>query len=170
MDCFIKTGLLVSAAMMIAPAGAAARPSATDPLERLAQCKAIAADADRLACYDREVAALQTKVDAKELAIVDPASVRSATRTTPDGIPAGDNGETSPDKIQLLETMTTSVWRTGDNSVAFALPNGTQWQQTDSTAVFGLKAGAPVTLKRAAFGSYFARLGKNIPIRVKRTR
>lgn len=128
-------------------------------VEALVKCRAIDKADERLACYDREVGDLEEKVASKKLAIVVP---------RPGGMVG--NGSNNENEFDVLNTMANKLSRTSDGSVTFELPNGTVWIQTDQVAVFGLNPGVPVSIRKASFGSYFAKLGKNIPIRVKRIR
>ena len=63
----------------IAATAVAAKPNDPPPpaaaVRKLADCRALTDPTDRLACFDREVGALVVKVERKELALVDRATV-----------------------------------------------------------------------------------------------
>ena len=56
-------------------------PGRAQLFQRLVDCRAIKETADRLACYDREVASLDAAERSKDVVIVDKEQVREAKRT-----------------------------------------------------------------------------------------
>lgn len=175
----IRTGglIVLACAALVASAGAAgAKPKdvALPPaMLKLTDCRQIANDAQRLTCYDREVAALAAKVETKELAVVDRADVQK-TRRTLFGIPLPTIKLFSNDdepEIKQIDAVVRSVSRDSDNRLIFTLDDGATWAQTDDFPLGGaVKPGHKVTLKRGAFGSYFADFEKTVPVRAKRIR
>lgn len=170
--------LLVGCALtsLLGADGAAAR--AKDPplplaLRQLSECRAIADDTQRLACFDREVTALEGQIQAKQVAIVDRADVQK-TRRTLFGIPLPSIKLFANDdepQIKEINAMIRSVGRDADGRLQFTLDDGAVWNQTDDLPVYGaVKAGQKVTLKRGAFGSFFADFEKAASVRAKRVR
>lgn len=156
-----------------ARADAADRPKPAAAFERVAACRAIAEAEARLACFDREVAAMDTAVRDRQLAIVDQAEVRK-TRRTLFGIPLprialfDDNGEP---EIKEITAKIKSARQGGDGKLVFVLEDGAVWAQTDDWPVWAaVKPGQKVTLKRGALGSYFADFEKAVTVRAKRLR
>ena len=75
---FFLIGLGGAASPAFAPDITPKRP---EVIERITACRTIAASAERLACFDREVAALEAAADAREIAVVDREQVRRTRRS-----------------------------------------------------------------------------------------
>lgn len=141
----------------------APRPAA---LEALRACQGIAADAARLACYDRAAAALSAQVEKKEVIVLDQQDVKKTKRslfgfTLPRISIFGDGGKSDRDEPEFtqIETTVQHVRSLGNGKVAFTVDEGAQWQTTEPSPDLP-KPGDKVTIKRAALGSYFIRFGK----------
>lgn len=131
-------------------------------LDALTSCRAIVADAERLACYDRAAAALNAQVERKEVIVLDQQEVKKTKRslfgfTLPRiGIfGGGGNGPGHEDtEFTQIETTVTSVRGTGYGKLRFTIEDGAVWQTTEPSPAEP-KPGTKVTIKRAALGSYF---------------
>jgi hypothetical protein len=149
-----------------APAGQAGVKERAAAFSRVVQCRDIAETAERLACYDREVAALDEAEKKQQVVIVDREKVREAKRSLfglklPSIDLFGGNDENDPAtaEIDQIEGTVASIWRQGDGTVAFRLPDGALWVQIDNKTVAGrLKPGSPVVIERGALGTYFVKL------------
>jgi hypothetical protein len=154
--------------------GAAAAPGGSAPLQRLAQCRSIGDDRERVACYDREMAALDAAgmVAAGEAPARRPAAERprggfAGMRAPGTRVQTGDGGAT----VRELTTSIRSVSRGEGGGIVFTTVDGSVWSQTDEwTVAVPIKAGQAVTIRRGAVGTFFARFGKGPSIRVKRLR
>ncbi|MBB5711344.1 hypothetical protein [Sphingomonas xinjiangensis] len=142
--------------------------------DRVVRCRSIADPQQRLACFEREVDALQQAESRKEVVIVDQKQIRAAKRSLfgiqlpKIAIFDGDNKDGADDAIEL-ETTITSFGRSGEGGVSFTTAEGARWTQSDSRTIIGsVKPGSKVTLRRAAFGSYFAKLDGRPSFRAKR--
>lgn len=140
-------------------------------LERVVDCRKIADANERLACYDKTVAALDEAEAKKEIVVVDKEQVREARRSVfglklprirlfGDDDPAND--------IDEIETEVASITMQSDGRVFFTVTDGARWRQTDNRTVVAVKAGHKVTLKKGALGSYFAAFKGRIGIKVER--
>lgn len=164
-------------ALATASVGQAAKPEKTPPVPptvaKLTDCRKLTDDTQRLACFDREVAALEGEIRSNDVAIVNRADVRK-TRRSLFGIPLPDIKLFANDdepEVKEITAVIRSVGRNGDGQVVFTLEDGAVWAQTDQFPVYGaVKSGQKVTLKRAAFGSYFAKFEKTVSVRAKRIR
>lgn len=148
-----------------------AKPPAS--LAALTQCRGLADDRARLACFDREVAALETKLESKEVAVVDRADVRKTRRSlfgiALPSIKLFDNDDEP--EIKEINAVIRSVSRDGEGRLVFTLDDGATWAQTDDFPLGNaVKPGSKVTLKRGTFGSFFADFEKTVPVRAKRIR
>lgn len=159
-------GTVILAMPVSANAGQESVKERAAAFSRVVQCRDIADTAARLACYDREVAALDEAEKKQEVVIVDREKVREAKRSLfglklprIDLFGGGDENDSATAEIDKIESTVATIWRQGDGTVAFTLPDGAMWVQTDNKTVAGrLKPGGKVTIERGALGSYFARL------------
>lgn len=139
--------------------------------KKLVDCRAIADPAQRLACYDREIAAVDTAVSQKELVVFDRSQVRRTQRTL-FGLPLPNLnifGDGSGDAPTEISSTIKRAWMHDRGKWAFELADGARWEQTDSTElVFDPEPGQAVRIRRAALGSYFANVDRQNAIRVRR--
>jgi hypothetical protein len=134
-------------------------------------CRKITADAERLSCYDRNVAALESAQQQKELYVADKEEVRKSRKglfgfTLSDiGIFGGDK---ESDKVVSIEASIKSVRETAGKYM-FTLDDGAVWMQTEAGYI-GLtpRPGQTIFIKRAAMGSYVGRVGNGRTFRIKR--
>lgn len=139
-------------------------------------CRSIADNAERLACYDREVGALQQAEASDKVVIVDQEQIREARRglfgfTLPKlGLFSGrDDDDAETEEIREIEDTLATFRFDAAGRATFSLGNGARWTQIDNTAVLGEpKPGDPVRIESAALGSYKASIGGRRAIRVKR--
>lgn len=174
-----STFVAAALCVCVIPAGAPAQGQ--DPtsqraaaFDRVIQCRSVADPQQRLACFEREVDALQQAETRKEVVIVDQKQIRAAKRSL-FGIQlpriAIFDGDKERDEAEAaeLETTITSFGRSGEGGVTFTTAEGARWTQSDSRTILdGVKPGSKVTLRRAAFGSYFAKLEGRPSFRAKR--
>lgn len=150
-------------------------PPRSQALTKLVNCRSITAPEERLACYDREVAALQNAAARNEIAVVDREQVRKTRRslfglTLPDLSIFGDDNEDEA-AVSRIEAKIKSVYDAGYGRWGFVLDDGAQWVQTDNRKLaFKPKPGQDVVIHKAALGSYMANINKQNAIRVERVR
>jgi hypothetical protein len=152
---------LLFAAIVAAPAAARDKDKgdARAPLfEAVVQCRAIADQTQRLACYDSAVAALDQAEQTHNIVVMDKSQVRETRRSLFGfSLPkihlfgAGDDEE-----VTKIDAVVASTTRDQDNRMIFTIDGGARWHQIDDRTVVGVKRGVKVTIKEAAFGSYFA--------------
>lgn len=172
---FQFSAVFAVAALIGMPAAAEAaerrdtKPSAA--LDALAQCVAIATDAERLACYDRAARPLIEAQKAKEFVVVDRDEVRKTKRSlfgfSLPSIKLFGASDDEPVK-QLVGVMTASTALQG-GLMRFQLDDGSVWDTTEAMPLMPRK-GDTVTVKAGSLGSYIATApGRRSP-RVKRVR
>lgn len=165
----MRRALLIAAAVLItagaagqAKERAADKPPETPALFRqLTDCRAIADAAQRLACYDRQVAALDAATQSREIVIADKQQVRQARRglfgfTAPLGRLLGiGGGDDDAEEIKRLETTVTEVRRTREGALKLVFGENGTWEQID-TRSFGLtpRVGNKAVISKGALGSY----------------
>lgn len=173
----ILNRLLAAAACLLALPAAAAHAQ-TAPREappaafaRAVQCRGVADPQARLACYDREVAALEQAERTSEIRVVDRQQVRQTRRTLfgltlPDiNIFGGDDGG---EAVNEINSTLRSVSQDAAGKYTFVLADGARWRQTDSRNLFEPKPGEPIRIRRAAMGSFMANVNRQTAVRVRR--
>lgn len=174
--------LILAAPVFFIAAGASAQQSKDEPaprpqaLERVFDCRSLQAPAERLACYDREVAAFETAANARDVVVYDREQVRR-TRRSLFGIVlpsldifggGGDNDDESAEVSQIEGTIR-SLRQDGNGRYLVTLDDGARWAQIDNRELSATpRAGQPIRIRRAAMGSYLANIGGNVAIRVRR--
>lgn len=177
MRIVLRTVSLMPLIALLASPGAAAPAEAPPAIfQKLLDCRAITASSERLACFDAQVATIDTAVGKKELVIADQAQLRKARRslfglTLPRlGLfGGGDDDKQDEAEFAELETTIVSARKRPDRNWAFVLEDGARWVQTDTRNIpSDPKPGQPIRIRRAAMGSYLANVNKQIAVRVRR--
>jgi hypothetical protein len=136
-------------------------------------CRSISDDAARLACFDAAVGKLADAQAAKEVMVLSSEEVRRTKRglfgfVLPKfGLFGGDDDE---DGIEPLKELTATIasFSGGTGRYVFTLDDGAVWEQTDGAYLKRPKAGSQIVIRRAALGSYMARVDDGIGFRIKR--
>jgi len=163
---------------LLAPASAASAKKSEAPqqppaaITRLVACTSIADPAQRLACFDREVAAVSEAQSKGDLITMDRQQVRKTRRSLfglalPNlGVFGDDNNEDGQSEIQ---TTIKTARQDAMGKWIFDLAEGGRWVQLDSREfVVDPAQGQPIRIRRAALGSYLANVNKQIAVRVRR--
>jgi hypothetical protein len=182
---------LVLAAVMIA--AGAAQPVATVPHGALHACASIAADADRLACYDRLAGRAVPSAAAHE-ARTSPTAAAPAVAVTPPPVAAGPVATASsaaplpatpvpppqsfglyeaehpkPTSVPVaasLEARVAALGRSANGRMTALLQGGAVWELDEADPL--LAVGDTVTITRAALGSYILHTPAERSHRVRR--
>ncbi len=164
-----------AAAVLMVTVPAHAKPKAADAppaqLQSLLACRAVADTQQRLACFDRETAAMAQAVARKDLVMIDRDRARGAQRSLFGfSVPSfgglfGGGG----DEVKEIEAVVASSGFNRDGGWTVRLKDGSVWTQIDSVVVpIKPVAGEKVVIRRAAFGSFFMRVGRQVGFRAKR--
>jgi hypothetical protein len=155
---------------------------AAEPLADLLACRTLPDAAARLACFDRETAALAA-APAAALAVspaAAPAPANAAPATPVTSAPAhpatvldaqqsfGLNGSAiaaneaasgaRPPKVSKIEARIVALALTGDGRTLFTLDNTQVWRQLGADGDMLAKLGDTATLSRGLLGSYWLQL------------
>ena len=165
-------GFAPAVALAASPAAGQDRDQPAPPpvYQAVMACEAITDSAQRLACFDRSVAALKAATNAREVVVVDRGTVREARRglfglSLPRIKLFGGDDDT--EEVTAIDSTITGVRVAQDGMPVFVLADGARWKQTEGRNVFA-KAGHAIHIKRAAMGSYMANINKQPGIRVIR--
>jgi hypothetical protein len=141
-------------------------------VQKLADCRKVAADTARLACYDAAAAALDTAEQKGEVVVVEREKAEKVRKQAfgfaMPSLSIFDRGQPA----EAVDTVTLTVEtarRGGDGKWVVRLEGGQVWRQIDTAELSrDPRAGASVTIKRASLGSYKLSTGGAAAIRVHR--
>lgn len=162
--------------IMLGQAGyALAQSNLTDRvplLQNLLACRAIAASADRLACFDRTSAALDDAERQGDVKVLDRAQVRD-TRMRLFGLELTDLnifGRSGPaEVIESIETTLVSARQNQSGEWVFVLANGSTWRQIDTGRLTATPTpGSVVRVRHGAVGSYLISVNNSRSLRARR--
>jgi hypothetical protein len=168
--------LAITATCAVAmPTAALAQKDRSAPLpsqiQQLLGCRGIADAAQRLACFDRQVAAVNAAIASRDLVLIDRERARATSRSlfgfsVPDfgGIFGGDENE-----VKEIESTVTAVRKNHEGGWMIKLADGSTWSQTDSSTIaVAPRRGDKVLVKSGTFGSFFLRVNGQPGVRVRR--
>jgi len=169
------TKLLLAAAiaLMAHPDGVrAAEPAEPAVIAALKACRAIAADFERLACYDRAAQSVTKAQETGEVIIIDKQTARAARRQAFGlELPSLSILDKGADKAETekLQAIVKSARVDAEQRLVVTLEDGAVWRQIDD-AMLGKppKAGDAIEVRKAAMGSYMMKIGSQPAIRVRR--
>lgn len=176
----MKKLLTPALAALVLAGPASAQTLGSEPpqvLKRVLDCRTMTDQAERLACFDREVAVLEAATARNDLVVADRQQVRSARRTlfglTLPNLAIFGSGDEEGDEegVSRIETKIKSASQSGLGRWTFALEDGGTWTQVDNRdLVIDPEPGHEIKIRRAAMGSYLANVNGQIAIRVQRLR
>lgn len=166
MATFRSTLLLSACAAVALPFPCAAQAPDRNPpaLQKVIDCRAVADDRARLACFDASVTQLDAARSSGAIAVFDREEVNKTRRglfgfSLPSlGIFGGGNGKdrrADADEIKEITGKIRTAQRNYEGGWVITLEDGARWEQTEPMT-FGRapKPGSTATIKRAALGSY----------------
>lgn len=137
--------------------------------ERVVDCRKIAEAAERLACYDNSVAALEEAEQKKDVVIVDKEQVRQARKSVFGfALPKIKLFGEDKDEVDEVESTVAAFDTRSDGRAFFTIADGARWVQTDDRPLVGVRPGRKVTIRKGSMGSFFASFQGAIGIRVAR--
>lgn len=165
----------VLAVLAVLPAVAADAPKSRAPaLQAVVDCRKLTDGGERLACYDKAAAALETAEAKGDVVVVDREQVREAQRSAfgfnfrmPSFMTGGSGGA----KGEALDTLESEVAeaRQVNGKWGIVLPDGAIWYQTDNEVLARApKKGSKVAIKKGAMGGYFLSVDGQKSFRAKR--
>jgi hypothetical protein len=157
-----------------APAFARTPPRTGTPpqVQRLLGCAAIAASADRLACYDRETPGLSQALAKRDLVVIDRQTTTAAKRSLFGfSVPSfGGLFGGAEDEVKEIEQSVTGVGRNAEGGWSVRLADGSTWTQTDDvTIALPPRRGDKVKIRRRTLGAFSMSVNGQPGVRVRRT-
>ena len=143
-------------------------------MTELSACRAVAADAERLACYDRVAAALDQAETAGEVVVVERTQITEARRAlfgfSLDALPLFTRGGGDA-PIEAIQSTLASASQGASGKWLFVLEDGSVWAQTDANALTrSPRPGARINIRQGAVGSYLLSVDGARSVRVRRQR
>lgn len=173
----MRNGLTMAVlALLLAGGPAMARkPAETGTpaqIQQLMACRAMTDSVQRLACFDRESAAFQQAVAAKDLVFVDRERAK-ATRRSLFGFSmpsfGGLFGDDDEDAVKQIESTVASSGRSPDGGWTITLADNSVWAQTDDTTLaLSPRKGQKVVVRRGTLGSFHLSVNGQPGLKVKR--
>ena len=146
-----------------------------ESFQKVLACRDVADAAERLACFDRNVAVLDAATKSRDILVADKAQVRQARSglfgfTMPSlKIFGGGDDENEDDKIKEIETTIKSARTYDYGQWRITLADGAVWEQIDSRPVaLDPRPGNAITIKQGALGSFLASIAGQPAIKVRR--
>ncbi|MDP2130942.1 MAG: hypothetical protein U0975_01795 [Erythrobacter sp.] len=142
-------------------------------VERLFDCREVVDPNARLACYDREVANVEQATQSDDLVITDREQLREARKglfgLTLPKLQLFDRGSEEDRALNQIEGVIASARMSSGGKLIVTLEDGVQWIQTDETPIPGsVRPGSVITIKKAAMGSFLAKIGTKRAFRIQR--
>jgi hypothetical protein len=171
----LNSVLLAIAAATAAPQPANIEIGGSRLMKAVENCQSIKDNAARLACYDQAATALVSASSRGDVAIVDRGQVRQMRRSlfgfSLPRLPffsGSKDRDVAQEPKELLSTLA-SFHSLGNGFFQFTLadPQST-WESTESSDVFDPKLGTKVTISHGALGSYWADIGGQPSVKVRR--
>jgi hypothetical protein len=150
-------------------------PQRPELFEALVQCRSITDDSARLQCFDTAAANLQAAAERRDVVVVDRAQVRESRRRlfglALPRLPifGGGDDEAEEQEITSIESNVTRAYQGEMGRWVVTLEDGSTWAQTDNNIIAGRpRPGQPVTVHRAALGTYMMRVSGQPGVRAQR--
>ena len=122
--------------------------TAAEPLpDAIKSCATMRNDTERLACYDRAVAHIESGEAAPSKENMFGANTALATPKKPER-------ETQGEDLQQITGKVVAVSHAEGGSVILTLDNGQVWRQQDSDATLVIEIDDSVTISRASLGTF----------------
>lgn len=155
----------------------AVAPERPEVLNQLTACRTVADPAERLACFDQQVAALEAAEAAREIAVVDRQQIRRTRRSLfglrlPDLGIFGDDDDREEDGAGVNEINSTirSAYTGSDGRMNYALADNSIWVQTEGRVGRQPRSGQAVRVRRGPLGSFILNIEDRAGVRVVRVR
>ncbi len=169
-----RVGGMVLAYALVAPACVSAleSPGPAPAIQSVLQCRKVADSADRLACFDKAVAAMEHAEATGDLVTVD-REQRRAARHQAFGLSLPtlsflDRGE-KPEDVDRIDAKVTSASQNPYGRWTIRLDDGAVWRQLgDDTLVRAPHPGSTAEIRRGVLGSFTMKIDGQYVGKVRR--
>lgn len=149
-------------------------PPRAEVFQKVIDCRAIGDAAQRLACYDTQVARLEEASARKEVIVFDQAEVKRTRKGlfgfnfNDLGLFGGGDDKSKEEGVNQIESTVRSARQDGSGKWVIIIEDGAKWVQIDTTNIRSPKAGQAIKIRKATLGSYFANINDQHAIRMIR--
>jgi hypothetical protein len=165
----------IAGAAALAPLLADAAPpltAAAPVVQSVIACKAVADPTERLACFDKAVAAMDEASGKGDLVTIDHEQRKTIRRQafglTLPSLSLFDKGE-KPETVNRESFKIEQAWIDAEGKWAFRLETGAVWRQTDTNALMRAPhAGSTADISKGVLGSFFMKVDGQLALRVRR--
>lgn len=142
----IKTSTWAAAALLLGSA-----PTwGADPLPpAIEACANLLRDSERLACFDRAVAALKSGVGVEAVSAENMFGANSETSQA-----SPEQRDVKREELKRIRGTVTSLRSTDDGMIVVELDNGQVWRQVDTDVRMMISTGDTLTIVRASMGTF----------------
>ncbi|HEX6860701.1 MAG TPA: hypothetical protein VF138_10945 [Caulobacteraceae bacterium] len=169
-----KGALVAALAVLAFPAASqAADARRAEELQAVVDCRAVADNVARLACYDSAAARLDEAEAKGDVVVLDKAQRQQARREAFGfNLPSIDIfSRDGAEKMDRESFKVVRAWENNGGQVSVELETGAVWRQTDQELLSRRpKPGSTVEIRSAAMGSYLMNVDGQRAIRVTRER
>ena len=161
-------GRIAAGAWLLGALGALAATGPSQAADRLAPllaCRALADDAARLACFDRESAPLGARPPEPALSPEQKFGLGTAAIATKEA----ERGQPRAD-VDVIAAKVAELHNQADGRLVITLDNGQVWRQLAPGGELLLKVGDPVRVTRGAIGSFLLSTPSSRSCKVTRVR
>jgi hypothetical protein len=134
------------------------------PFDSLIACSQLMADPERLACFDREVAAIRNNRPPSPRPVA-PTAEQEFGLTSKQMLEARLGETPAPTEVHAHLVR---VSRSAADRQVFILDNAQTWQQIELDPYFAVRIGQEVTISKGALGSFWLAIDSHRATRVKR--
>ena len=163
-----------AAAALAAPAAAQTASSGVSPgLQAVFDCRAVADQAERLACFERNVGALEAALASNKVVVVDSEQARAARREAFGfSLPSLNIFNRVEGGEELDEATFTVDSASRDGGLwTVRMDNGQVWRQTQSTPGYmSVRRGAKAEIRKGLLGAFFMKIDGGRALKVIRQR
>lgn len=167
----LAAGVALALTTAAGGAGAQERPAM---LKSLMDCKAKTESAERLACYDAAVGALDVAEQKGDIVVVDREQAKAVRRQafgfSLPSLSLFERGE-KPEELDRVTLGVDRAYRGGDGKWVVEVEGGAVWAQTDTESVAREpQKGSKVEIRKAAMGGYFMNIDGQRAVRARRVK
>lgn len=161
--------MAVGVGTALAQSPALSRP---EVLQKLLDCRKVADDAQRLACYDSQAGVMDQAEAKGDIVVVDREQARTVRRQAfgfqMPSMTLFERGE-KPEEVENVVSTVKAARQGADGKWLVTLADGSVWAQIDTERMpRAPKPGMEVKIRRAAVGSYLMNVGGQRAVRARR--
>lgn len=166
---FSALAVLAAAPVLAAPVDT---PTRAPAMQKVLDCRALTDNAQRLACYDAAVNAMETAEKTGDLIAIDREQRRTVRRQAfglqLPSLAIFDRGE-KPEEADRITATIASAEQNPFGKWIFKLDDGAVWRQTgDGDLLKRPRAGAKAEIRKGVLGAFFLKVEGESAIRVHR--